>query len=137
MPLYTFEHIATGRIEEAFFHMDDTKVYSGPNGDQPGQWRRYWGVPPSAAVDTVIDPHSEKDFVKVTAKHKGTMGELWDRSAELSQIRASKEGGVDPVKQSYYDQFTRKRGGKKHPQQAREEAARRLRERGINVEGDW
>lgn len=113
--------------------MNDPKVYNGPDGKQVGEWKRLWSSP-RAAFDTQIDPHSAADFVKATARGKGTLGELWDRSAELSAKRADKEG-VDPQKQSFYKEFSRRHGGKKHGQQVREEGVRALKERGIIVEG--
>ena len=134
MPQYEFIHEKTGEIHTIILSMKEEKVYAGPKGNQKGQWKRVWSVP-GASVDTVIDPHSAADFVKVTNKKGGTMGELWERSAELSAKRADKEGGIDPVKQGYYDRFAAKRRGKKHPQQVREETVRMAREAGINIEG--
>lgn len=119
------------------YHMNDTKDYRGPNGKAPeGTWKRVW-TKPRAAVDAFkIDPHSTKDFIRATNK-RGTMGDLYDRSAEWSEKRADKEG-VDPIKQKWYDNYSRKRKGRKHPQQQREESVKNLKGKGIDVEwGDW
>lgn len=135
MPLYPFIHEQTNEVHDVTFSMNDTKIYNGPDGTQIGQWKRLWGYAPGAAVDTQIDPHSPKDFVKVTNKRGGTVGELWDRAEEMSQRRAEKNGGYDPVKQKYYDQFQKSHAGTKHPQQVKEEGVAKLKKLGIDL--DW
>ncbi len=134
MPLYLFEHTKTGEIHEVVYHMSETKDYRGPKGKaKVGVWRRVWSKP-GASFDTVnIDPFSGADFVKATNK-KGTIGELWDRSAELSEKRAQKEGR-DPVKECFFDNYSKRRRGVKHPLQRREEANRQLAAKGIDI--DW
>ncbi len=132
MPLYLFEHVTTGETHEIVFHMNDNKVYNGPDGKAKGQWRRAW-TKPQAAIDTQCDPFSSKDFVKVTNR-KGLVGDLWDRSKEMSLKRAQKEGGVDPVKAKYLDDYAKRRHGVKHPVQRREETAKALAQGGISVE---
>ena len=42
------------------------------------------------------------------------MGDLLDRSADLSKERASQNGGVDPVKEKYYKQYSKDRNGSIH-----------------------
>ena len=42
------------------------------------------------------------------------MGDLLDRSADLSKERASQNGGVDPVKEKYYKEYSKKRNGALH-----------------------
>ena len=58
-----------------------------------------------------IDPYNKKDFVKATSK-KGSVGDILDLSAELSERRAEKDG-EDPVKRKYFDDYKEKIG-KKH-----------------------
>lgn len=136
MPIYLFENTTTHEVHEVVYHMNETKDYRGPDGKgEPGVWRRVW-VNPQASFDTKVDPFSAKDFVKATANKKGgTMGELWDRAGDLSAARADKVG-KDPVKAKYYDQFSKKRRGKQHPQQRREESVEKLKKVGITVH-DW
>ena len=38
---------------------------------------------------------------------------MWDRSKELSEIRAAKEG-KDPIKEKYFKDYAKKTKGKKH-----------------------
>ena len=44
---------------------------------------------------------------------KGSVGDMLDYSKELSEKRAEKNGGVDPVKQKYFRNYEKKTG-KKH-----------------------
>lgn len=133
MPIYLFENTKTGETHEVVYHMDEPKDYRGPNGKAAaGVWRRVW-IKPQMAVDAMpIDPYSAKDYIKATNK-KGVIGDLWDRSAELSAKRTEKEG-VDPVKETFYKRYSAKRKGAKHPQQKREETARELKRKGITVD---
>ena len=134
MPLYLFRNTKTDEIHEVVYKMTDTKDYRGPKGKDPeGRWARVW-TKPLMAVDAVkMDPHSSQDFIRATNK-KGTIGDLWDRSAEWSEKRTSKEG-FDPLKQKWYKDYARRRKGKKHPQQRREESQKNLAKKGIQV--DW
>ena len=49
-----------------------------------------------------------------TSDSKGSYGDLMDRSKEMSQKRAAENGGVDPIKQKYLENYSKERGGKKH-----------------------
>lgn len=116
-----------------FFHMGEApsigSVFTDPDGIH---WKRV-ATKPRASVDTKMDPFSVKDFVKVTNK-KDTVGSMWDRSKEASLKRAEKEG-TDPVKQNFYDNYAKRRKGRRHPQEMREQGAKKLKEKGISV--DW
>lgn len=111
--------------------MNEPKVYNGPDGTQVGLWKRVW-LKPQATIDTHCDPHSESDFVKVTKK-KGVMGSLWDRSSDLSEARAQKNGGVDPVKEAFYANWSKKRKGQLHPEKRREVALKAAAKMGIKI----
>ena len=110
MPLYPFRHPDTGEIKDIFFHMDDDKTYSDEDGVK---WIREF---PSPQLNTQgsIDPWNNADFVNKTNK-QGTMGDLLDRSADLSRQRADQNGGVDPLKEKYYENYAKKRKGQQHP----------------------
>lgn len=132
MPQYSFEHVGTKEVRDIFYHMNDLKEYAGEDGKENGKWKRVWGAP-RAAVDSIpADVYSAKDFSRVTNK-KGVMADLWDRSAEMSAKRAEKDG-IDHVKQKFYDDYSKRRGGKKHTQQAREDTVRQLKSVGINID---
>ena len=112
MPLYLFSHPDTGEMKEVFFQMNDEKVYIDENDIQ---WTREYHSP-QLKTQASIDPWNNADFVNKT-NNKGTMGDLLDRSAELSRKRADQNGGVDPVKEKYYENYSKKRKGSKHPDQ--------------------
>ncbi len=134
MPIYLFKNESTGEVHEVVYHMNDDKNYRGPkNTDKEGVWKRVW-IKPQMGVDMVrVDPYSSSDFVKATNK-KGTVGDLWDRSAELSAKRAEKEG-LDPVKEKFFQDYSAKRHGKKHPEQQRRERDAALKKKGITITG--
>jgi len=134
MPLDLFRNTETGAVHEVIYHMNDKKDYRGPTGkDSKGVWARVW-TKPLMAIDAVkMDPYSTKDFLRATNK-RGTLGDMYDRSAEWSEKRAMKDG-TDPIKQKWYANYSKKRKGRKHPQQLREESHKVLESKGIKV--DW
>ena len=133
MPYYSFVNTKTGEYRDIFFHMNDEKVYNGEPGENgKGLWQREYSVP-RASIDTEVDPYSSKDFVKATNKSNGTMGDMWDRSAELSQKRADKEG-KDPLKQQYFDNYRKTHRGKPHYLEQREINKETFKKAGISIE---
>ena len=67
-----------------------------------------------ASIDTNIDPNSRQDFLEKTRNKAGTLGEMMDRSAELSEKRKELNGGTDPVQTKYFENYSKKRKGLKH-----------------------
>jgi Ni/Co efflux regulator RcnB len=133
MPNYVFAQEGNPKkVTERFYHMDEAPSIGSLITDPDGtQWRRL-AVKPQASFDTHADPYSGADFVKATNK-KGTIGDMWDRSAEMGAKRRDKEGGRDPVQQKFYDDYAKRRRGKRHPQELREEGSRRLKQKGITI----
>jgi predicted nucleic acid-binding Zn ribbon protein len=131
MPQYVYKNTENDQMIEVFQGMNDVHEYYGENGSET-HWVRVF-VAPNAAIDTKVDPYSKADFRKATDNKKATVGEMWDRSKELSEIRAEKEG-VDPVKQKAYDLYSKERDGKKHPTQKREELKKSLDKKGIDIQ---
>lgn len=129
MGLYVYENPKTGETVEVFQKMTEPHVYV----KKGVTWKRVW-LKPQASIDTHVDAHSAKDFVKVTNRG-GTVGDLWDRSAELSAKRADKEGGRDPIREAYLDKFEKTHKGTQHPVRKREQGAKKLKDAGISV--DW
>ena len=77
-------------------------------------WVREWTVP-QAAMDTQTDAFSVNDFTKKVTAAKGIVGDVWARSAEWSDRRAAKAGGVDPIKEKHFADYEKKTKGKTHP----------------------
>ncbi len=87
------------------------------------KWQRVF-TRPNASIDTKWDANNPRDFIEKTGKKKGTLGEIMDKSAELSQQR-EKQMGIDSVKEKTYQQYSKVRGGKTHPEK-RKEIAKKL-----------
>jgi len=110
MPIYMYQHPLTGEVIEIIQGMNEEHTYTDP---KKTKWNRIF-TSPNASFDTQVDPFSKSDYMKATENKSGTVGDLMDYSKELSQERASKNGGVDPVAEKFYKDHE-KSTGKKHP----------------------
>ena len=105
MPYYIYIHPEKSIVKEIFQHMNDEHSYS----EGGVKWNRVF-TKPNFDVDTLIDAHSEKDFIRKTNKTKN-LGEVWDEAAIQSERRA-KIDGIDLMKEktiSDYEKKTKKR----------------------------
>ena len=91
MPNYIFKSPETGEEREVFQAINDEHVYVVAGL----KWERVWTCP-QLSMDTKIDPFSEKQFLDKTSK-PGTIGDMWDRAADLQQERAAGNKGIDPL----------------------------------------
>ena len=107
MPEYIYEHPETGEQVTVLQSIHEEHVYNIDGID----YDRVYTIP-NASIDTQIDPHSQKDFRE---KAKGSIGELWDQSAEASSKREERHG-QDPVKKKFFEDYSKSRKGAKHPQ---------------------
>ena len=108
MPIYLFQNPKTGKVKEIFQSMNDSHVYS----EDGIEWQRIFTIP-QASIDTEIDAFSEDSFKKKTAGKRETLGDLMDRSKELSEKRQS-IAGTDPVQNKFFENYSKTRKGKKH-----------------------
>jgi len=115
MPIYVYKHPETDECREIFQGMNDEHVYS----EEGVEWQRVF-LSPNASIDSSIDPFSKKQFIDATENKKGTIGDMMDMSKELSEKRAEKIGGKDPVKEKFYDNYAKERNGAAHPNRMRE-----------------
>jgi len=69
---------------------------------------------PNAAIDSNLNPFSATDFTDKTRDSRGTVGDLFDRSKEMSEKRKSKEG-YDPLEKKYKANWSKKRKGRNFP----------------------
>ena len=113
MPLYLYQNEKTGEIREILQSMNEVHEYNGKNGNERS-WKRIFTIP-QASIDTKQDPFSANDFLDRTKSKKGTYGNMLDYSKELSEKRTSIVGGVDPIKEKYYKDYSKQRNGAKHP----------------------
>ena len=109
MPIYIYQHPKSEKYIEVFQGMNEDHTYFDEDGLE---WKRVFTTP-NMAVDIESDPFSQTQFLEKT-QNAGTMGELWDRSAEMSAKRAEKRDGIDPHKKSYFKKYSKERGGSKH-----------------------
>lgn len=111
MPQYIYQN-SKGETREIIQSMNDIHEYFGENGDE-NDWIRLYTVP-TASVDAKL-PSTKKEFLEKTAKMRGTVGEMQQMSAEISEKRAQRSvTGEDPIKRSYFDNYKKERKGRKH-----------------------
>lgn len=112
--VYQFRNKKTGKIKDIVMPMKDYKPYKGENGDEDF-WERVYDLPQvNLGNAKVVDPFDNKAFVNKTGGMRGTYGDLYDYSSELSEKRAALAGGEDPLKRKYFDEYKKKTNGKKH-----------------------
>lgn len=110
MPIYLFKNPESGKIVHVIQRMSEAHVYS-ENGVQ---FERVFTIP-NTYIDENID--TSQKFVEKTGSMKGTLGEIWDYSQELSEKRAKSNGGVDPIRKKAEDKYSKKRRGMKYKSQ--------------------
>ncbi len=106
--VYEFEHPETGERKDVFQSMNDEHVYE----EDGVKWNRVFSSQ-ICVTGFKVNPFSQDDFYKRTTR--GTVGGMMDCAAEMSEMRAEKNGGVDPVKKEYEDTWSKNRKGKKMP----------------------
>lgn len=110
MPIYVFQHPKTEETIEVFFGMNDEKKYIDNDGLE---WSRVF-LGSQLSTEAKVDPWNNADFVNKTGNKKGTLGDMMNLSEELSAQRAKESGGLDPVKEKYYKNYSKERNGAIH-----------------------
>jgi hypothetical protein len=110
MPIYLYQNPKTREIKEIIQSVHDLHEYYEDNI----KWNRVFTVPEVNTQDKLSVDSNAKDFDRITGKKKGSIGDLWDQSKELSEKR-KKIYGKDPVKEKYFKDWSKKRKGKLHP----------------------
>ena len=108
MPIYLFKNPKNGKVKEIVQSMNENHVYF----EDGIQWERVFTIPQSN-IDTQIDPFSESEFKNKTSGKRETLGDLMDRSKELSEKR-QRAAGTDPVQKKFFEDYSKKTNGKKH-----------------------
>ena len=109
--IYIYKHPKKEKYIEVIQSVNEKHEYFDKNGVK---WERVFTVP-NIGIDTKLDPFSEKQFLEKTRVNKGKLGDLMDRSRELSDKRADKNGGIDPVREKFFKEYSKKRKNKLHP----------------------
>lgn len=111
--IYAYQHPETGEVIEVSQGMNEKHVYFDNSGTE---WKRIFLPSQISMNKSSVNPFSSSDYVQKTREMKGSYGDLLDMSREASEKRAEKHGGEDPVKRKYFDEYSKKRRGKKHPE---------------------
>ena len=112
MPEYIYQHPDTEETKSIIQSIHDKHEYIDEQGIK---WNRVYTVP-QMGIDTKMGANtSEREFSEKTKNKRGTLGDMFDKSKELSEAR-KKMYGKDPVKKKYWDDWSKKRKGKKHPE---------------------
>ena len=136
MAIYLYENKQTKEVREVFQGMKEVHEYNGEDGTEKGSWGRVY-VNPGLSFDTKMDAFNSKSFVASTVNKNDTFGDLQNRAAEASAIRAQKNGGRDPVKEKYYEDYKKKTNGKTHPTEQKEKfqkAIQNAEKKGLKIE---
>ena len=106
--IYLFENPATGEIKEIYQSINDKHEYS----EGKVTFKRVFTTS-QLSNNTQIDPYSMKEFTGKSRDKNYTYGEMIDRSGELSEKRASKDG-KDKLKEAYFENYAKRRRGIRH-----------------------
>jgi hypothetical protein len=110
-PIYTYKHPDREEYIDIIQAMMEEHVYVDKGGVK---WEREYAAPNAQVKDT-IDPFNKNQFLQKTADSKGTMGDMLDRSRELSEKR-KEVLGKDPVQEKFFDNYAKERRGQRHHQ---------------------
>ena len=95
MPIYCFEHPKTGEQKEILLGINDKHEFVD---DKDVRWNRVYSFN-LCVKGGQLDPWNNKDYLRKTGEMKGTIGDMWDLSKEMSERRAKDNGGIDPIKE--------------------------------------
>jgi hypothetical protein len=110
MPIYIYEHPESKQRKEIIQSVHENHEYI----DQDGvRWNRIFTLPELNINDKLNEYSTDKDFASYTKKRKGTIGDLWDKSRELSEKR-EKIFGKDIIKDGYKKNWSKKRKNRRY-----------------------
>lgn len=129
MAVYLFQNPDTGEVKEIFQQMSDPHTYE----EDGKEWKRIFTIP-RASIDMNINPMSHADWNRKTENKRGTIGDMMDRSRELSEQR-ERIVGKDPVKEKLFEDHKKKYRGKYHPEDPKrnEESKKVFEKLGVEV----
>jgi len=105
VPIYSFQNPKTKEVKDIWLSMKSERKYIDEDGLE---WTRVYSVP-YLGMDTRIDPYSKNAFIEKT-KRKGTFGDLFDLSKEMSEKRGGSKN--DPIKRDFSKKWHEQRGKK-------------------------
>jgi len=109
---YIYQHPKSKKTISVIQRMTEEHVYIDKKGVK---WNRLFTIPQAQVKDK--EPTNAQEFSEYTKKRKGSMGNLYDQSKELSEKRKERSAdGIDPIKKKYWKDYSKKRRGKRHPE---------------------
>lgn len=129
--IYVFKHPDKEEYIEVSQGINEKHEYFDANGLK---WDRVFGGH-QISTSTQLDPFSSSQFLEKTKSQRGNLGDLLDRSKELSEKRAEKRDGVDPLRQKVFDDYKKLRHGLDHPadDSKRKKLVKDLKSKGVSV----
>jgi hypothetical protein len=120
MPLYEFQNIETEEVKEFYFSIKNPPQIGSIVEIENEKWKRLFPTNVQGIVKGSSTPISAQQFAHDTARKKGTVGDLFDQAQEQSEKRAKQSvTGRDSVQDKWFDNWSKKRSGKKHPADTR------------------
>lgn len=136
MPVYDYFSEQTGKTVSVLVRLDEPDLARQVQVQDGVTYRRVYSAP-AAARDMSKGSLSQADFNRCADGKNLKVGDLWAMSQEMSQERANKNGGRDPVKEKMYDKHL-KEYGKPHTdvihRNVKEKTAKIMGEMGIRIE---
>jgi hypothetical protein len=136
MPVYDYADPATGKIISVLVTLTEPDSARHTQVQDGVTYNRIYSAP-LAAMDTQKGSMTQQDFNRVTQNKNLKVGDFWEISKEMSQDRADKNGGYDPVKEKFCEKH-QKEYGKPHKdvidRNVRQKTAKVMAEMGIKIE---
>lgn len=136
MPVFEFQEEATGEIISVLVRHTEPDEARRVQIQDGKTYKRVYAAP-MAAKNMIKKDCSKEDFTRVTSDKNLKVGEMWKISEEMSQERASKNNGLDPVKEKFYKDYEKKNNAKHQDVIKREKLAdslQKLKDFGVTVE---
>jgi hypothetical protein len=134
MPVFEFQS-EDGEIISVLVRNDEPDEARHTQTQNGKVYKRVYAAP-LAAKDTQIRDASQSDFDRMVTDKNITVGDAWQIAKDLSDARAQKHGGVDPVKEKFYKDYEKKTGGKHidvKKREAMEKAKRVMEAMGVDI----
>ncbi len=134
MPIHDFLNKKTGKKLSVYVPIKAPLIEHQKQIVDGEEYERTYDDAPLIAKDMQHDDGSFNDFRKTTDGKNVKMGDLYNISKEMSEKRASKNGGYDPVQEKWFSEYEKK-FNKKHPEVKKREEREKIREKyGVRIE---
>ena len=135
MPVLDFADEATGKTISVLVTLSEPDSARHAQVVDGVTYKRVYSAP-RAAVDNQKGSLAQQDFNRVTQNKNLKVGDMWNIAREMSQDRADKNGGYDPVKEKFYEKHL-KEFGKPHKdvidRNVKEKTAKVMEAMGIKI----